>query len=269
MAPGNTLRALFFSAQRPFEEDVHLNGVVDCSSGCIRAEQPRDRVAKAFNPMDVLRAFDAAGAVELGNDADTDAVLAALRKVGGMMLDPSMQRTLSDAALSGSSSPDPASSRIMFSPAAMRAVASGSFNGSGGGGSGFFGDKGGPPKPDPSFTVVYNTLTKYVLHGSDRVANGAVQALTDAVGNLNWGTAVSSPGGMSAVTEASSVAAALDAVTLCLDREALRRGCRMLYGAVLAKMGPRFAIDCLIASSKAVNSVRAEQLLCCCCCFLC
>ena len=209
----------------------------------------------------MLTAFESAGALGLGNDADADTVVGALRKVSGLIVDPATQRTLTDSACAGGTSPDHTSSHFMFSPSSSRM-----FRDGGGGG----GDGMGRPSSaghGQSFTTLFALLSRYAEHALDRVAAAALQAITDGVTHLNWGGAVPSPvaqvgpgGALSAVSaEGKCVASALVSVTRCLEREPLRRAVRLLFSAVIAKLGPRFAVDSLVACGQHTSKVRGGE----------
>ncbi len=173
-----------------------------------------------WSQVDVLGAFEAAGAVGLGNDADAEAVVSALRRMSLAIVDPSAQRSLADGGGAGV-----------------------------GGGQGAAGPSAGTGPRDCNYSGLMARLCRWVAHPDTRVAAVALQTATDAVSHLSW-----------AGSSVPSIATLLMEVAVCLEREPLRRAVRLLYSATISKLGPKFALEALVATGRAATSVRVLRV---------
>lgn len=198
---------------------------------------------------------------------DPAMLVGALRRVGGLIVDPTAQATLCDAVaargLAGHLSPDRTSLPVTLPSPASAAHGAQARDG------GWSARRG-----DQSFFHVMSTLGRWVAHSDVTVAAAALQAVSDAVTHLKWGGASavvrlgapsardsdeeSKSAGHDRVPEAVAIARLLPAVSDCLECEALRRACRLLYSAVIAKLGPRLALDSLVSSAQRADSVRGK-----------
>jgi hypothetical protein len=210
--------------------------------------------------MELLVAFDAAGALEMGNDHDTDGIVAALKRLGAQVVDPVAQMALRNGARSNGSGD------AHFADGG----GGGARAGSGGGGSVMRSSaseraaghaRGREPASHPmAFTRLFEIILKTLRHPADRVVAAALQIATDAVSHLSWegasgGGDGGGGGGGGSDIEAVHVTSILCAALDCLVRESLRRATRLLFSAAVAKVGPAHAVGALIRVGSGTDKV--------------